>query len=176
MKRKKNGFGAYLQELRTAAGWTLRDLSKASGVSPTHLWSIEHGTSPKLESLAALSRVFKQPRTALYGRSGEHCWMSAKPVCSSPRKPITETATESGPASVVETTGSEEKMSEVVYLSKSHIERERGLLRIAHLPGEPHPVAYSVHGAIAEHYKVDRSKLTEPHASTIDYVISATAG
>jgi hypothetical protein len=70
----------------------------------------------------------------------------------------------------------EKKMSEVVYVSKSHIERKRGPLRIAHLPGESHPVAYSVPGAIAEHYKVDPSRLTESHASTIDYVISATAG
>ena len=46
-------------------------------------------------------------------------------------------------------------MSEVVYVSKSRIERKRGPLRIARLPGEPQPVVYSVHGAIAEHYKVD---------------------
>jgi hypothetical protein len=67
-------------------------------------------------------------------------------------------------------------MSKVVYISKSSIERKRGPLRIAHLPGEPQPVVYSVHGAIAEHYKVDPAKLAESHASTIDYVISATAG
>lgn len=52
-------------------------------------------------------------------------------------------------------------MSEVVYVSKSHIERKRGPLRIAHLPGEPQPVVYSVHGAIAEHYKTKhRQKAT----------------
>ena len=67
-------------------------------------------------------------------------------------------------------------MSEVVYVSKSKIERKRGPLRVANLPGEPNPVVYSVHGAIAEHYKVDLSKLKESHAATIDYVISATAG
>jgi hypothetical protein len=49
-------------------------------------------------------------------------------------------------------------------------------LRIAHLPGETQPVTFSVHGAIAEHYKVDPGVLTESHASTIDYVIAATAG
>jgi hypothetical protein len=38
------------------------------------------------------------------------------------------------------------------------------------------PVTFSVHGAIAEHYKVDPASLTESHASTIDYVIAATAG
>jgi hypothetical protein len=67
-------------------------------------------------------------------------------------------------------------VSEVAYISKIHIERKVGPLRIAYLPGEAHPVIFSVHGAIAEHYKVDSAKLTESHASTIDYVIAATAG
>jgi hypothetical protein len=67
-------------------------------------------------------------------------------------------------------------MSNVVYTSKSRIERRRGPLRIAHLPGESQPVIYSVHGAIAQHYKVDPDTLKESHSSTIDYVISATAG
>jgi hypothetical protein len=67
-------------------------------------------------------------------------------------------------------------MSEVAYVSKARIERKVGPVRIAWLPGEPQPVIFSVHGAIAEHYKVDPAKLTESHASTIDYVIAATAG
>ena len=67
-------------------------------------------------------------------------------------------------------------MSDVVYISRSRIERRRGPLRIAHLPGESQPVTFSVHGAIAQHYKVDPASLQESHSSTIDYVISATAG
>jgi hypothetical protein len=67
-------------------------------------------------------------------------------------------------------------MSEVVYVSKVRIERKSGPLRIAHLPGETQPVTFSVHGAIAKHYKVDPSKIKESHASTLDYVIAATAG
>lgn len=67
-------------------------------------------------------------------------------------------------------------MSDVVYESKARIERKQGPIRIAHLPGESQPVVFSVHGAIAEHYKMDPAKLTESHASTIDYVIAATAG
>ena len=67
-------------------------------------------------------------------------------------------------------------MSEVIYASKVHIERQAGPLRIAKLPGEPLPVAFSVHGAIAEHYKVNPASITEPHAATLDYVIAATAG
>ena len=66
-------------------------------------------------------------------------------------------------------------MSNVVYVSESRIERWKGPLRIAHLPGEPQPVVFSVHGAIAEHYKVKPASLKESHASTIDYVISATS-
>lgn len=67
-------------------------------------------------------------------------------------------------------------MSEVVYVSKSRIERKQGPLRLATLPGEANPVFFSVHGAIAEHYKVPPEKLKESHAATIDYVIAATAG
>jgi len=47
---------------------------------------------------------------------------------------------------------------------------------VAHLPGEAREVVFSVHGAIAEHYKVDPAMLTESHATTIDYVIASTAG
>ena len=67
-------------------------------------------------------------------------------------------------------------MSEVAYTSRVHIERVKGPLRIAHLPGESQPVTFSVHGAIAEHYKVDPATLTGSHAATLDYVVAATAG
>ncbi|HKN36169.1 MAG TPA: hypothetical protein VJX16_23250 [Terriglobales bacterium] len=67
-------------------------------------------------------------------------------------------------------------MSDVVYTSKVRIERVKGPLRRAYLPGESQPVTFSVHGAIAEHYKVDPATLGESHASTLDYVIAAIAG
>jgi hypothetical protein len=67
-------------------------------------------------------------------------------------------------------------MSDVAYTSRVRLERRTGPLRIAHLPGEAQPVVFSVHGAIAEHYKIDPASLTESHAATIDYVIAATAG
>jgi hypothetical protein len=67
-------------------------------------------------------------------------------------------------------------MAGVVYTSKVHIERINGPLRIARLPGETQPVVFSVHGAIAEHYKVDPSAIAESHAATLDYVIAATGG
>jgi hypothetical protein len=66
-------------------------------------------------------------------------------------------------------------MAEVVYRSESVIERVQGPLRRAHVPGERDPVAFGVHGAIAQHY--GRAPGTyDPHATTIDYVVAATAG
>ncbi len=67
-------------------------------------------------------------------------------------------------------------MSDVVYVSNVHIERQQGPFRIATLPGEPNSVKFSVHGAIAKHYGVDETKLPEPHATTIDYVVAAAGG
>jgi hypothetical protein len=37
-------------------------------------------------------------------------------------------------------------------------------------------VILSVHGAIAEHYKMDPARLGDPHAATLDYVVAAAAG
>ena len=67
-------------------------------------------------------------------------------------------------------------MSEVAYTSKVTIERVKGPLRLAYLPGESQPVAFSVHGAIAEHYKLDPRSLEGSHAATLDYVVAAAAG
>ena len=61
-------------------------------------------------------------------------------------------------------------MPEVAYVSNVRIERVKGPLRKAYLPGEPQPVMFSVHGGIAE------ARLPEPHAATIDYVIAALGG
>jgi hypothetical protein len=67
-------------------------------------------------------------------------------------------------------------MTSVAYVSKIHLERIKGPLRVAQLPGETVPVKFSVHGAIAKHYGVDENNLGESHAATIDYVVAAAAG
>jgi hypothetical protein len=67
-------------------------------------------------------------------------------------------------------------MSEVVYTSQVRLERRKGPLRFARLPGEAQTVAFSVHGAIAEHYRIDPAVLGESHAATLDYVVAAAAG
>ena len=67
-------------------------------------------------------------------------------------------------------------MSDVVYVSKVHIERKSGPLRVAQLPGEPQPVVFSVHSEIAKHYGLDPARLKESHAATIDYAVAALGG
>jgi hypothetical protein len=66
-------------------------------------------------------------------------------------------------------------MSDVVYISKVRIERVKGPLRVAHVPGEAQPVMFSVHGAIAKHYNIDPPP-ADSHGATLDYVVAATAG
>jgi uncharacterized OsmC-like protein len=65
--------------------------------------------------------------------------------------------------------------NEVVYVSKVRIERVKGPLRRAYLPVEEQPVLFGVHSEIAEHYGVDPA-VHEPHATTLDYIVSAAAG
>ncbi len=67
-------------------------------------------------------------------------------------------------------------MPDPVYVSNIRIERKSGPLRVAQLPGEPQPVIFSVHGAIAQHYGLDPARLKESHAATIDYVIAGLGG
>jgi hypothetical protein len=66
-------------------------------------------------------------------------------------------------------------MSEVAYTSKVRIERLKGPLRLAHLPAESAPVRFGVHGAVAAHYGVS-PEISEPHATTLDYVVAAAGG
>jgi hypothetical protein len=69
-----------------------------------------------------------------------------------------------------------ENMSDqVVYTSKSRIERVKGPLRRAFLPQVKDPVLFGVHSEIAEHYGVD-SNVHEPQATTLDYVVASAAG
>jgi hypothetical protein len=64
---------------------------------------------------------------------------------------------------------------QVAYTSHVRIERIKGPVRRAWLPAETAPVIFGVHGAVAEHYKVPPDIL-EPHATTLDYIVAATAG
>ncbi len=63
----------------------------------------------------------------------------------------------------------------VVYRSRTRIERLRGPLRRAWVPARPDPITYGVHSEIAEHYGVDPEQYP-PDTTTIDYVIAAAGG
>lgn len=64
---------------------------------------------------------------------------------------------------------------QVVYTSKTRIERIKGPLRRAYLPQLKDPIKFGVHSEIAEHYGVDPN-VHEPQAATLDYVVAAAAG
>ncbi len=66
-------------------------------------------------------------------------------------------------------------MPEVAYVSQVRIERVKGPLRRAYLPAETEPVLFGVHGAVAQHYGVP-PEVSEPHATTLDYIVAAAAG
>jgi hypothetical protein len=66
-------------------------------------------------------------------------------------------------------------LGEVVYRSHVTVTRHRGPLRTAMLPAEDRPVTFGVHDEVAEHYGTDPAE-TEPHATTLDYLVAAAAG
>jgi hypothetical protein len=65
--------------------------------------------------------------------------------------------------------------NDTVYRSRIRIERVKGPLRRAYLPVDEPPVLFGLHSEVAEHYGVDTA-VHEPHATTLDYVVAATAG
>lgn len=66
-------------------------------------------------------------------------------------------------------------MGEVVYRSEVTVERERGPLRSAQVPGADDPVLFGVHGPIAERYGVDPADYGS-RATTLDHLVAAAAG
>lgn len=51
-------------------------------------------------------------------------------------------------------------MSDVVYRSEVHVERQRGPMRLAWIPGEKEPVTFGLNGAIAKHYDSPEGSLS----------------
>jgi uncharacterized OsmC-like protein len=64
---------------------------------------------------------------------------------------------------------------EVIYRSHVSVEPKPGGIKLVSLPEESAPVPMGLHGPIAKHYKLAEGTYT-PHASTLDYVVGATAG
>jgi hypothetical protein len=61
-----------------------------------------------------------------------------------------------------------------VYVSRVRIVRERGPIRRAYLPVDQ-TVTFGTHGAVREHYGTAPGEYPE-NATTLDYVVAATAG
>jgi hypothetical protein len=66
-------------------------------------------------------------------------------------------------------------MGEVVYTCGIRVERIKGPLRKADIPGSSEPVYFGVHDEIADHYGVPRGSDAE-RTTTLDYVVAAAAG
>jgi hypothetical protein len=66
-------------------------------------------------------------------------------------------------------------MSEIAYVSRVKVERLRGPLRRAEVPGEDEPVYFGVHDEVAAHYGVADPGEAE-RATTLDYIVAAAAG
>jgi len=66
-------------------------------------------------------------------------------------------------------------VGDVVYTSRVTVERIRGPLRRATVPGSSEPVFFGVHDEIADHYGVAPGSEAE-RTTTIDYVVAAAAG
>jgi hypothetical protein len=61
------------------------------------------------------------------------------------------------------------------YISRVRIVRERGPIRQAYLPVEAQPVTFGTHDEVREHYGTAPGQYPD-HATTLDYVVAATAG
>lgn len=66
-------------------------------------------------------------------------------------------------------------LDEPKYVSKVKIVREGGPVRRAQLPAEREPVMFGTHDEVREHYGTAPGQYPD-HATTLDYVVAATAG
>ena len=98
--------------------------------------------SRRVEGRKASGRYPARPATAALGPAERPSFPLATQVLAA------ETAIE------IRFTAGEDIMSDIAYVSKVRIERKVGPLRIAYLRGESQAVTFSVHGAIAKHYKI----------------------
>jgi hypothetical protein len=66
-------------------------------------------------------------------------------------------------------------MADVVYTCHTRVERLKGPLRRAELPGAAEPIWFGVHDEVADHYGVERGSDVE-RATTLDYVVASATG
>ncbi len=66
-------------------------------------------------------------------------------------------------------------MDQPKYVSKVRIVRDRGPIQRAYLPIESEPVIFGTHDEVRDQYGTPPG-LFPDHATTLDYVVAATAG
>ncbi|ATY85922.1 hypothetical protein CVV65_14150 [Kyrpidia spormannii] len=68
-----NAFGVKLKQLRTERGWTLEQLSARSGLSISHISSLERGTrmKPSFQVAVRLARALEVPLATFLEDAGE---------------------------------------------------------------------------------------------------------
>ena len=66
-------------------------------------------------------------------------------------------------------------MGKVVYTCHTRVERLKGPLRRAEVPGAAEPLWFGVHDEVADHYGVERGSDVE-RTTTLDYVVAAATG
>ncbi len=69
--RLRAELGRQIRVVRTEKGWTLKDLSEASGISVSQLSSIERGSHlPSVESLLAVAQALETPASVWFAAAG----------------------------------------------------------------------------------------------------------
>jgi hypothetical protein len=66
-------------------------------------------------------------------------------------------------------------VADVVYTCRTRVERLRGPLRRAYVPGNEEPIWFGVHDEVADHYGVESGGVAE-RSTTLAYVVVAAAG
>jgi hypothetical protein len=66
-------------------------------------------------------------------------------------------------------------VGKVVYTCHTRVERLKGPLRRAEVPGAAEPLWFGVHDEVADHYGVERGSDVE-RTTTLDYVVAAATG
>jgi hypothetical protein len=65
--------------------------------------------------------------------------------------------------------------SKPTYVSRVRIVRKRGPIREAYLPLAAEPIIFGTHSEVRQHYGTAPGQYPE-HATTLDFVVAATAG
>jgi len=67
-------------------------------------------------------------------------------------------------------------MAKLVHKTKVRIIQDQPPARRAYIEDFTQPVAFGVHGKIADFYKIPKEKLTDQQPATLDYLVASVGG